>query len=285
YYNGRFQSLVVSANPYSETTIEKLDCYFEPCDQDGDGYKYDADCDDSDPFIYPDAPERCNNLDDNCDGDHNDEALMTTWYLDTDYDGYGTDATGFCVDPPKKYSSANGDCNDKNNKIYPGAKEIPDDGIDQDCDGNDLSSKSVDLTIEGKAYISTHINDDTERGYEKADDDELYLFTKGGTLKKKVTTDERGHFLFENLDLNPETTYYLKGSKKKSVPKKYFYKRLYLYQKKYEKTFGPDWIKKFKKKYRILKKGSEYGSKKYYRKYKGIQKVKPGDREVKFRMR
>jgi len=37
------------------------------------------------------------------------------------------------------FTEINGDCDDNNNMIFPGAPEICGDGIDQDCNGSDLS--------------------------------------------------------------------------------------------------------------------------------------------------
>jgi hypothetical protein len=42
------------------------------------------------------------------------------------------------------YTRGRGDCDDANPLIHPGAKEIPYDGIDQDCDGKDLTDVDAD---------------------------------------------------------------------------------------------------------------------------------------------
>lgn len=88
-------------------------------DQDGDGYdgldNGGADCDDSDPDVYPGAQEIFyDGVDQNCNG-NTDE-------YDLDGDGYGSSTYG------------GDDCNDSNAAIHPDVTETAD-GIDQDCDG------------------------------------------------------------------------------------------------------------------------------------------------------
>ncbi|MBU0991911.1 MAG: putative metal-binding motif-containing protein [Proteobacteria bacterium] len=98
-----------------------------PNDKDGDGSNDIAtggdDCDDSDKEIFPGNTEVCDGKDNDCDGQI-DEGL----YEDADGDGYYTGTS--CASP-------SGDCNDNDDTIYPGATEIENDGIDQDCDGKD----------------------------------------------------------------------------------------------------------------------------------------------------
>jgi len=65
-----------------------------------DGYVEDgSDCDDNDAAVHPEADEYCNGKDDDCDGDVDEETALdaSTWYADTDGDGYG-DGSASIVD-------------------------------------------------------------------------------------------------------------------------------------------------------------------------------------------
>lgn len=109
------------------------------------GYVADStDCADNDPQIHPGAPERCNGRDDNCDGRVDEDDARPTWYRDADRDGYGDPnvSTRSCTQPTG-YVADHSDCNDGNAQIHPGAIDIPDDGIDNDCQGGDARGGPV----------------------------------------------------------------------------------------------------------------------------------------------
>ncbi len=106
-----------------------------------------GDCDDNAPFIYPGAEELCNQNDDNCDGQVDEGLTYTTYYQDSDMDGYGTEGSGFqdCIQPPDT-STEGGDCDDNNGAINPAAEEIPNNSIDENCDGE---TEIIDLDGDG----------------------------------------------------------------------------------------------------------------------------------------
>jgi hypothetical protein len=110
-------------------------------DQDGDGYSDgssqtqcnpglgyvpfsslvsdDLDCDDSNENINPAATEVCDGIDNNCDG-QTDEGVLTTYYLDSDDDGYGDPAhTTQACSAPTGYVDNDEDCNDSNDELNP----------------------------------------------------------------------------------------------------------------------------------------------------------------------
>ena len=90
-------------------------------DQDRDGADATVDCDDNDYEVYPGALEACDGKDNDCDQAIDEDA-------DLDQDGAFDEAA--CEDGT--------DCDDTDPAAYPGAPEVPYDGEDQDCDGEDL---------------------------------------------------------------------------------------------------------------------------------------------------
>ena len=80
-----------------------------------------GDCDDADPAVFPGAEELCNGADDDCNGlDDAGNPGVGGQEVDGDTDGF---------------FACEGDCDDGEPATFPGAAEVCDDGIDNDCDG------------------------------------------------------------------------------------------------------------------------------------------------------
>ncbi|WP_255745081.1 MopE-related protein, partial [Aestuariivivens marinum] len=114
------------------------------------------DCHDGNININPDASEVCNGLDDDCANGIDDGLVFTTYYLDSDGDGYGNTLDGgtdYCLDPGPNYSTNNLDCDEDDAAINPGATEEAGNDIDEDCDGNYL--RYVDGDGDGYGSMTT----------------------------------------------------------------------------------------------------------------------------------
>ena len=93
------------------------------------------DCDDSDGTVHPGALDRCDEQDEDCDGEV-DEDEAVDWYADGDGDTYGlAGAVVTACLPPEGYAAVAGDCDDADVTAFPGRAEACDER-DNDCDGD-----------------------------------------------------------------------------------------------------------------------------------------------------
>ena len=106
----------------------------------------DEDCDDNDATVNLGEIEVCDDLDNDCDGeiDGEDAAGASTWYADTDGDGFGDeDSTLDACTAPSGYVSDSTDCDDSTDDANPDEFELCD-GIDNDCDGGTDEPDAID---------------------------------------------------------------------------------------------------------------------------------------------
>ncbi len=106
-------------------------------DDDGDGFYSHQDCDDTNPNIYPNSLEICDNIDNDCDGETDENLPLFTYYADNDGDGFGNASTVLDVcfaTAPTGFVTDNTDCDDTNPMINPASPEVCD-NIDNNCNG------------------------------------------------------------------------------------------------------------------------------------------------------
>ncbi len=126
-----------------------------------DGYiSNGSDCDDSDAAVHPNADELCDGVDNSCSGEVDDNPIdPNTFYFDADLDGVGDgDVTATGCEAPYGYLEQDGDCDDADPLVFPGATEICD-GIDNDCDGT-LPDDEADLDADGYIACLDDCDDD-----------------------------------------------------------------------------------------------------------------------------
>jgi hypothetical protein len=113
------------------------------CDQPTGRVNRSLDCDDGDATINPEAAETCDDVDQNCDGTVDNDAIdAPTFYPDNDRDGFGDVSKPLktCV-VPTGYVSDSTDCFDKNEDVRPNQTEYfsverGDGSFDYNCDDN-----------------------------------------------------------------------------------------------------------------------------------------------------
>ncbi|MFA5945356.1 MAG: putative metal-binding motif-containing protein [Patescibacteria group bacterium] len=125
----------VDDDDYRKDTTSTIDSSDMDCVDTQEAVATTVDCNDKNDTVHPNATETCNSVDDNCDGKVDENATGTTWYADTDKDGYGNGSvTAVGCTAPTGFVSDKTDCDDAHALSYPGKVEVCD-ALDNNCDG------------------------------------------------------------------------------------------------------------------------------------------------------
>ncbi len=119
------------------------------CDAPAGTVADNTDCNDNLSTVYPGAPEYCDGVDDDCDGDIDEDGEVvdgSTYYADVDGDAFGdADSPLVACTQPDGYTADATDCDDSDTAVNPAATEVCN-GIDDDCDGT-VDIGAIDATV------------------------------------------------------------------------------------------------------------------------------------------
>ena len=215
----------------AENEATPLDTYCTK-DEDGDGYADQSvantgvfagtDCDDDMSMVNTAMDERCDtSYDDNCDGLVNDVTSVDvlSWFTDSDGDGFG-DADAAQIQACSEqtgFVAIDGDCDDANDGVYPGALEDTAFGGDQNCDGYEACFVDGDGDGYGSSQITYSLDTSCSGSIESnnsedCDDSSAETFPGAASLETNATlcmadTDGDGYG-----DVNPVITDVVSGT-------------------------------------------------------------------------
>ena len=119
----------------------------QSCDGESGRVADSSDCDDGDAALNPLADEVCDQVDNDCDGEVDEDAIdAPDWYVDVDEDGYGDPgAVTRACEAPSGSVANDEDCDDSEAQVNPDADELCD-GLDNDCDGDVDPDQALDAS-------------------------------------------------------------------------------------------------------------------------------------------
>jgi hypothetical protein len=172
-------------------------------DTDGDGYGDPAV---SETVLCPSAGYVQDNTD--CNDSDANYHINQDWYYDGDGDGYHAQVQSSCTPPaPSGWSliTSGADCNDADPSIHPGATEVPENEVDDNCNG--FTDECVPSLYSCTMYISNvtvgSINNTTSCTGGYSDYTNLSTqMTAGSTQTISFTTQNYGQLLSVYIDLN-----------------------------------------------------------------------------------